>query len=231
VGLHKRKGGYMSKTIEVEVFKYDELSDSAKQKAREWYLEGMDYEWWEGVYEMAKEDGKEKGFYIDKIFFSGFCSQGDGASWTGQVDVRQWLEENCSDSIGLSAWCQLIQEGVVSKFVKVDANNAHYCHESTMQFSDIEDDGFMEDAFPLVLPSIFQGMSIANLFDIIATDTACPYKGVDEITQAITESGKDYARDIYQRLREEYEYLCSDEMMLDHFDCNDYHFTNEGALA
>ena len=222
----------MSKVIEVEVFKYDELSDQAKQKAREWYIEGMDYEWWEGVYEMATEDGKEKGFYIDKIYFSGFCSQGDGASWTGQVDVRQWLEENLPDSIGLSAWCQLIQEDIVDKFCKVVANNSHYCHESTMQFSDVEDhtNEFTDD-WLMELPSIFKGMEVQHLFDIIATDPNCPLKSTEGITQAITESGKDYARDIYQRLREEYEYLCSEEMMLDHFNCNDYHFTNEGALA
>jgi hypothetical protein len=221
----------MSKTIEVEVFKYDELDDSVKQKAREWYLEGMDYEWWEGVYEMAIEDGKEKGFYIDKIYFSGFCSQGDGASWTGQVDVRQFLETHYEDSIGLSAWCQLVQEGIVSKFSKVEANNAHYCHESTMNFSDVWDEVGVEDTEPLLLPSIFKGMSIENVFDIIATDSACTLKDVDAITQAITESGKDYARDIYQRLREEYEYLCSEEMMLDHFDCNDYFFDSDGRLA
>ena len=222
----------MSKTIEVEVYKYGELSESAQQKAREWYIEGMDYEWWEGTYEMAIEDGKEKGFYIDKIFFSGFCSQGDGASWIGQVDVRQWLEENCSDSIGLSAWCQLIQEDVISKHVKVVANNSHYCHESTMQFENVEDetDGFA-DEHEMELPSIFKGMQVQHLFDIISTDPNCQYKDTTTITNAITESGKDYARDIYQRLREEYEYLCSEEMMLDHFDCNDYHFTNEGALA
>ena len=37
-----------------EVFKYEELSDSAKQKAREWYLGmdgGLDYEWWDSVYD------------------------------------------------------------------------------------------------------------------------------------------------------------------------------------
>jgi dihydroorotase len=67
--------------------------------------------------------------------------------------------------------------------------------------------------------------------DIIATDHTCLVKSTEDITQAIAESGRDYAKDIYHRLREEYEYLCSDEMMLDHFDCNDYHFTNEGALA
>ena len=221
----------MSKVIEVEIYKYGELSESAQQKAREWYIEGMDYEWWEGTYEMAKEDGKEKGFYIDKIYFSGFCSQGDGASWTGQVDVRQWLETNVPDSIGLSAWCQLIQEDIISKHVKVEANNAHYCHESTMSFQDVWDETGVEDDYQMQLPSIFKGMTIANLFDIIATDTDCIYKDVDGITQAITESGKDYARDIYQRLREEYEYLCSEEMMIDHFECNDYHFTNEGILA
>jgi hypothetical protein len=222
----------MSKVIEVEVFKYGELSEQSQQKAREWYIEGMDYEWWEGTYEMIIEDGKEKGFYIDKIFFSGFYSQGDGASWTGQVDVRQWIEVNEDDSIGLSAWCQLIQEDVVSKHVKVVANNSHYCHESTMQFSDVQDDTYdVNDEHEMVLPSIFKGMQVQHLFDIIATDPDCRYKGVDDITKAITESGKDYAKDIYQRLREEYEYLCSEEMMIDHFDCNDYHFNEDGRLA
>jgi hypothetical protein len=222
----------MSKVIEVEVFKYGELSESAQQKAREWYLESMDYDWWDSVYEMAIEDGKEKGFYIDKIFFSGFSSQGDGASWIGQVDVRQWLEENYSDSIGLSAWCQLIQEDVVDKFSKVVANNSHYCHESTMQFSDVEDhtDEFTDD-WLMELPSIFKGVEVQHLFDIIASDDNCPLKSTEGITQAIAKSGRDYAIDIYHRLREEYDHLCSEEMMIDHFECNDYYFTNEGKLA
>jgi hypothetical protein len=129
----------MSKVIEVEVFKYDELSDSAKEKARNWYLEGMDYEWWEGVYESVKEDGYELGFCIDDIRFSGFWSQGDGASWLGQVDVRQWLEKHCADSIGVSAWCALIQEDVVSKHIQVTQNSNHYSHHETMGFANVED--------------------------------------------------------------------------------------------
>jgi len=221
----------MSKTIEVEVFKYAELSDSAKQRARDWYIEGMDYEWWQGVYDMSIEDGKEKGFYIDKIAFSGFCSQGDGASWSGFVDVRQWLETNVPDSIGVSAWCALIQEDVVTKNIQV-TQSGRYSHEETMSFANVEDStDEYHDEFKMALPSIFKGMSVANLFDIIATDPACPYKGVDDITTAIAISGKQYAKDIYHNLREEYDYLCSEEMMLDHFDCNDYHFTEEGALA
>jgi hypothetical protein len=221
----------MSKVIEVEVFKYDELSDSAKQKARDWYIESMDYEWWGSVYEMAIEDGKEKGFYIDKINFSGFYSQGDGASWSGFVDVRQWLEENCDDSIGVSAWCQLIQEDIVTKNIQV-TQSGRYSHEETMSFANVEDDSDnFPDEYKIVQDSILKGMEVQHLFDIIVTDPTCPYKNVDDITTAIAISGKQYARDIYARLREEYEYLCSEEMMLDHFDCNDYHFTNEGELA
>jgi len=212
-------------------YKYQDLSDSAKETARQWYLEGMDYEWWEGVYEMVIEDGKEKGFYIDKIFFSGFHSQGDGASWTGQVDVRQWLEENCADSIGVSAWCQLIQEDIISKHIQV-TQSGHYCHESTMQFGEVLDNtDVFEDDYTMQKDSIFKGMEIQHLFDIIESDNECPIKSTEGIEQAIVESGRDYARDIYQRLREEYEYLCSEEMMLDHFNCNDYQFTEEGKLA
>jgi hypothetical protein len=220
----------MSKTIEVEVFKYAELSDSAKQRARDWYIEGMDYEWWQGVYDMAIEDGKEKGFYIDKIAFSGFCSQGDGASWSGFVDVRQWLEENCADSIGVSAWCQLIQEGVVTKNIQV-TQSGRYSHEETMSFANVEDNCAYPDNETMNLPSIFKGMEVQHLFDLIVTDDTCPYKNVDDITTAIAISGKQYARDIYARLREEYEYLCSEEMMIDHFDCNDYFFDSDGRLA
>jgi hypothetical protein len=115
---------------------------------------------------------------------------------------------------------------------KVVANNSHYCHESTMQFQDIEDStDEYNDEYELQLPSIFKGMSVANLFDIIDTDPECHIKSTEGLTQAIAESGKAYAIDIYHRLREEYEYLCSEEMMLDHFDCNDYHFDEDGRLA
>lgn len=220
------------KTIEVEVYKWEELSQTAQQRAREWYLEGMDYEWWDCVYEDAKTEGYTFGFCIDKIYFSGFYSQGDGACWVGQVDVSQWLGTHVPDSIGVSAWRQLIQENVVSKHLQVSHVSNHYSHENTMRFGEIVDDtDCYEDDYTMQLPSIFKGMSIANLFDLIEADDTCSFKNIEQIEQAIEESSKDYAREIYRRLREEYEYLCSDEVMIDHFKINEYHFTKEGALA
>jgi hypothetical protein len=211
--------------------KYENLDAEAKQKARDWYLEGMDYEWWDSMYEICIEDGYQLGFCIDKIYFSGFYSQGDGACWIGQVDVRQWLETHTQDSIGVSAWCQLIQEDVVGKHLQV-TQSGRYSHEETMQFGDVVDrtDDY-EDDWLMELPSIFKGMEVQHLFDIIETDPDCSIKSTEALTQAIEESAKDYARTIYKQLREEYEYLCSEEAMLEHFNCNDYHFNNKGELA
>ena len=219
--------------VETKVFHYNELPDRAKEKARNHYIENWVHDdWYDYVYSMAIEDGKKHGFVIDNIYFSGFYSQGDGACWVGQVDVRQWLETHTQDSIGISAWCHLIQENVISKHLQVSHVSNHYSHENTMRFGEIVDDtDRYEDDYTMQLPSIFKGMQIQNLFDIIESDDTCPYKNIEQIESAIEESAKDYARNIYQQLKEEYEYLCSEEMMLDHFNCNDYHFTNEGVLA
>ncbi len=44
----------------IELYQFDELSDKAKEKAREWYREGMyDYDWHDGIYDNAKNIGLE----------------------------------------------------------------------------------------------------------------------------------------------------------------------------
>ena len=42
----------MPDVIETTVYRLDELSDAAKDKARAWYREGgFDYDWYDSVYE------------------------------------------------------------------------------------------------------------------------------------------------------------------------------------
>lgn len=234
----------MPATKEITIYKYGELSESAQQKAREWYIEGMDYEWWEGVYESAKEDGYEKGFCIDQINFSGFWSQGDGARWTGYVDVGAWLKAHGPDCIGVSALVALVNNNYITKNLHVGASRSHYCHEHTMDVAELtEVDERLIDPNDLDWielkeetiegEGIFDGMTLADITLLINTDEANPYKltNLAALDEALETSAKDYAKDIYIRLREEYEYLCSEEMMIDHFEANDYYFTNEGALA
>ena len=80
----------MPQTFEVTVFKFNELDDKAKEKAREWYREGaLNYDWWDSVYEDAeriaeilgielkhRQEKQRYGMTIQEpcIWFSGFCS-------------------------------------------------------------------------------------------------------------------------------------------------------------
>jgi hypothetical protein len=47
------------RTIEIKLFQYDELpTEDAKEKAREWFAQGLfDFEWWNCIYEDAENIG------------------------------------------------------------------------------------------------------------------------------------------------------------------------------
>lgn len=56
------------KTKTINIYSFDELSDDAKETARNWYRDGaLDYDWWEFVYEDAERVGlKITGFDLDR---------------------------------------------------------------------------------------------------------------------------------------------------------------------
>lgn len=58
------------KTISVNIFTFDELSDKAKEVARDWYRSGgPDYDWWEYAY----GDAKTIGLKITGFDLRGLC--------------------------------------------------------------------------------------------------------------------------------------------------------------
>ena len=75
--------------IAVNVYKFDELSDEAKEKVLEKHrdINVDDSHWYEFTMEMWKEKLKEAGFDDAEIHFSGFWSQGDGACFDAKCDV------------------------------------------------------------------------------------------------------------------------------------------------
>ena len=41
-------------TVEITVYSFDELSDEAKEKARAWWTDGLDYPWWKDTQESIR---------------------------------------------------------------------------------------------------------------------------------------------------------------------------------
>ena len=228
-------------TIERQSYTIQQLieldQDHAVEKIKQWWYEhGAEYEWWDCAYEDFKREGCELGFDIGNINFSGFHSQGDGACWSGHIDVVAWLRAHTSDSIARDAWLQLINEDYTEKNIPIGFNG-RYSHSGTMSVAYWE--GMLDDEYKfdeeqwdhrLNKDSIFKGMHYKDLLNII-TSSDFPYKSMADITEAIEQSAKDYADELYKRLREEYEYITSTENLIEMCDINDWKFNNEGEMV
>jgi hypothetical protein len=214
------------------VYHYNELPDKAKEKARNHYIENWVHDdWYDYIYEDAKEAGAMRGFEIDKMLFSGFWSQGDGASWTGYVYlptfINFYLPELTNKSIGRDAWLWLMLDGWVHDRVSIYQNNTYYCHENTMSVGNIE--VYEHDDMVLAVECILQGAPIATIWNLITTDTECPIKSADDLEEFVLEKARRFAQYLYKRLEEGYERECSDEQIGDTYDANNVLFNEEGV--
>ena len=215
-------------------FIYEDLSPKAKEKALAWFGESLDYEWWDCTYANAKEDGKEKGFDIDDIRFSGFWSQGDGASWTGTVHLKHFLEhhlkEDNPDHHRYFVLQALLDEGWVEKYVTIERRGFHYVHADMMReggvslsaLEDLDEDSEerLQHDGPLQRANVYQ------LHVGIDTDAL-----VDDLLEWVIEEAREFADKIYKDLEQEYEDLTSEESLLSAAYANGWRFDEDGRLV
>lgn len=238
----------MPETMEITVYKFNELEgrakDVASEKLREWVT---DHEWWECVYEGAKEDGAKRGFEIEDIRFSGFWSQGDGASWTGSVDVKQFVEWMLDQPEDTPAhrWIdadrhrylcliELMKDGWVERHVPVTRNGYHYVHEQTtgpengVDWTDLQNEIDEDKAEETTLHSegVLKGASVVGVAEGIDIKTLMP-----ELDDKIKEEVRSFSQEIYSRLEAEYDHLTDDESIAEFAEANDYRFDEYGDVV
>lgn len=85
-GTHTRMLAY-AQQIGITML-YSELSPAAKQKARDWWIDSLDDNWHECVFDDFHTIAGMIGISVIDIHYSGFWSQGDGASFTGTYSYR-----------------------------------------------------------------------------------------------------------------------------------------------
>ncbi len=143
----------MPTTIERVVYTYDELSDKAKARARQDYVERgghIPYEWWDASYDVFVDISQMLGISIEtnNISFSGFSSQGDGASFTGSyraepAAIAKIIEYAPQDKELLRIATELttIQVGMKLQHggtfhCSISRTSSGYCHSNTMETCD-----------------------------------------------------------------------------------------------
>lgn len=186
----------------------DEILDSH----RNWNVDHMD--WWDGVYDCFKADMDTIGIEVDKMYFSGFWSQGDGACFEGSVnDWPKFLASlgyTCPALIALAAtgW----RFGVEHK--------GHYYHENCTRFDAClntldSNDAVDDDDFAQTFSPYSSEIQTAAWMVLIAD-----YKRLD-LEEKFEEAFKDHMRKLYHLIEEEHDHLTSDEAILDSLEIND----------
>ncbi len=80
------------KTKTIDCFLFSELSSEQKAKVIEKYNDiNTDHDWSQWTIDDWKEKLERQGFLSPEIYFSGFWSQGDGASFTAEIDLEKFL--------------------------------------------------------------------------------------------------------------------------------------------
>ena len=204
------------RTIVHNLSKYEELDDTAKEKAKDWYRQFVfnDSCDWESLFEDAVQAADILGIYIDHrrgsrehaIYFRGFWSQGDGACFEGAYryakGATKKIREYAPQDTELHRIADELQDIQRRNFYKLYATMHHhgyYSHSSCMS------------------------VSVEHKDD--------PYRDIGDAEDDITRLMRDFADWIYDQLEKEYEYQCSDEAVEESIIANEYEFYDDGRRA
>jgi hypothetical protein len=192
-------------TKTVTAYKFSELSPPARARALESFRDiNTDYKWYEPVYENMQAIGAILGIEIDKMYFSGFSSQGDGACFEGsfryEKDCVKKIMEYAPRNVYVHAIARNIAAIQKRYFYGITGrvkHSGHYYHNFCTDFS-------FNNVYPTDIP--------------LSSEDEKSY--ISEI--------RDLMQWFYRQLEVQYDYLTSDEAVIESIESNDYDFTIEG---
>jgi len=212
------------------MYTFDQLNHYGKANAMSRYNDAPD-DWADEIIANAKRDGPARGFDVEDVAWSGFHSQGDGASWTGSIHIPTFIEyHNKPDSEDFSKYvvlAELIKDGWTEMRVEVARHGYYYSHSNTMHVSDISDNFYNanDDATTRIDAGILEGADVYELIQSIGA-----HYMLDELQGWMESKAKQYADEIYKQLRDEYDAYTSEERFKDICDINDWRFDYNGYL-
>lgn len=163
--------------------------------------------WWDCVESDFIEDMKQVGIHVDKIYFSGFWSQGDGACFVGSLDnALTYLNHHHVDQFPMLR--KLIEMG--GTVWATSDHRGRYYHSSSVSIN-AECEAFWQCANP---KSELQEAVIQRWDGMVD-------KEIVDFEAALAEQWRTYMNDLYTKLEEEYDYLTSDDAVWDTLVAND----------
>lgn len=223
------------------VYSFEELSEEVRERLVEEYRkdDNLDYEWWDFVIEdfcticetmgididydvrQVRCSGKDKNgkpfperqIKTPKVFFSGFCSQGDGSGFYCGVEIfkmipalkyRKWRKHAPEEKLAFTKFTthkkilELINQGDIDFRYRTTCENRYYHlnHDCTRDL-DTED-----ESIKFMAPWVDEQLK--------------------DLEEAIHDQLEGMNKWLYRRLEAEYDYLTSEECAIEHLSENYY---------
>lgn len=169
-------------------------------------------DWNHGVIDGFKADMEAIGILVDRPFYSGFWSQGDGACFQGHIrDFDLFLPTlKYTDPA-------LIKLAEDHWWFRV-SHRGFYYHENCTYFDvdmplpdDSDDNDFANAYMVYEEGSLHRAVALTNLARYTSS----------KLEEEFIEAFKSHMRDLYDRLESEYDHLTSDEAVLEALEAND----------
>lgn len=206
------------RVVEKTLYKYEELSDSAQEKARDWYRQyGLDYDWWGSSYEYFASVSEILGIelsqkpvplmngkcrYEPEIYFTGFYHQGSGSSFCGTYSYAKGahakVKEYAPQDEALHHIAQALQ----------DVQRRHF-YRLVAEITSVRD----------------------HYIRVEVEDSENRYRDIGDAEGEVRDLMNDFNDWMFKRLQDEYEYLASDEVVEEAIIANEYEFDERGNLA
>jgi len=178
-------------------YEFDELPEDYQHRLLDKHrdINVDDREWWQWTYGEWKEKLNRMGFEDVDISFSGFWSQGDGASFTASsIDVPVAIK-----ALGLfnqyrGLYAFLKRNGGV--LGRVTRNSSHYVHSNTISVG-LEEEYWVPEKYSAL---------------------------IGDLESVLQERVRNISNEIYKDLEKEHDYLTSDEQVRETLVANDYKF-------
>jgi hypothetical protein len=210
----------MPEIICTTVYQFPELSDAAQDRARSWYRElGVHDDWWDAVYDDFERVCEILGIRLKTravrlmgggtrqkpcVWFSGFCSQGDGSSYEGYLchakGSAKRIRDYAPQDVTLHGIADQLQAVQRRNFFQLTAEATHrgrYYHEYCMTVE-------------------------------VTRDSPTGQEPTSDSEDIVTEALRDLARWLYRQLEAEHDHLTSDDVIEDGIIANAYTFTEAG---
>ena len=206
-----------------QTYRFEELDDKAKEKVFESYRTDEFYpgDWWhEAAVEDFVEDRTKEGWDLETkdVHFSGFWSQGDGASFDGEVTCETWIKFHKLEAKFPTIMKVLHNTHPLTAKIYTNHFGTYYCHSNT-RYLEIEEDGQLDE-------HIYG-------WDDEAKEQAIMEKWNEEVMrleEILEDNREELSQQLYSKLEKQYNYYMTDEAIKEDLEANPETYLENGNI-